>query len=255
MNIAKIKQYQVGQVVAYDNKDYGKIIKTIPNPMDSSKAQFYIIETGSSALLVTPDQLTQTIDKNAITVHHDDIYIFEQHIDTSKILDQLKKYNSDWGHQNNLANVESMLNYGFPKLDISALQLVMGVVEDVSSYVGNVESSMKTPAYTRHTEIVDFMNSRVKKHSRCGFLALPVGGKVLPHIDIGTYYKTKDRFHLSIYGEYDYTVGSTTVNIQPGTFFAFNNKTLHSAINTGNTTRITFVFDSPYENGKSVLCK
>ena len=43
---------------------------------------------------------------------------------------------------------------------------------------------------------------------RCGFLSLPVDGYVGAHIDEGTYYQTRDRYHLSIAGQYQYFVGN-----------------------------------------------
>jgi hypothetical protein len=78
------------------------------------------------------------------------------------------------------------------------------------------------------------------------FLALPVGEIVGSHIDEGTYYLTKDRYHLSIQGKYEYTVGDETTTIEPGTLFWFNNKLPHKAVNIGDNIRITFVFDVPH---------
>ena len=90
------------------------------------------------------------------------------------------------------------------------------------------------------------MGKYFKKLRRCGFLALPVGEIVGSHIDEGTYYLTKDRYHLSIQGKYEYTVGDETIIIEPGTLFWFNNKLPHKAVNIGNNIRITFVFDVPH---------
>ena len=63
------------------------------------------------------------------------------------------------------------------------------------------------------------------------------------HIDWGTYYLNKDRYHLSIQGRYRYTVGDESVEIEPGTFLWFNNKLEHGTENIGDETRITFVID------------
>jgi hypothetical protein len=122
----------------------------------------------------------------------------------------------------------------------------MGSVPTLADYVGNTESCIKTPAYDRHTEIIGFLKRNFKSFSRCGFLALPVGGEVKQHIDIGSYYLTRDRYHLSIYGEYEYTVGGESVIVKPGTLLWFNNKVLHGTKNVGDTTRVTFVFDVPH---------
>ena len=43
---------------------------------------------------------------------------------------------------------------------------------------------------------------------RCGFLSLPVDEIVGAHIDEGTYYLTRNRYHLSIVGRYQYFCGT-----------------------------------------------
>jgi mannose-6-phosphate isomerase-like protein (cupin superfamily) len=77
-------------------------------------------------------------------------------------------------------------------------------------------------------------------------LSLPVGGTVGKHIDMGSYYQTKDRYHLSIQGRYKYMVGDEEVIVEPGTLLWFNNKLMHGTENVGDCTRITFVFDVPH---------
>ena len=67
-----------------------------------------------------------------------------------------------------------------------------------------------------------------------------------PRIDQGTYYQTKDRYHLAIQGQYEYTVGGESVIVKPGTLLWFNNKLMHGTQNVGDCTRITFVFDVPH---------
>ena len=75
---------------------------------------------------------------------------------------------------------------------------------------------------------------------------LPVGGAVGSHIDDGTYYLKKDRYHLSLQGKYRYECNGEEHIIEPGTFFWFSNKLTHSALNVGDVDRITFVFDVPH---------
>ena len=81
---------------------------------------------------------------------------------------------------------------------------------------------------------------------RCGFLRLPIDGYVGAHIDEGTYYLTKDRYHLSITGQYQYFVGDESVIVDPGTLMWFNNKMPHGTVNLGDVPRIIFVFDVPH---------
>lgn len=174
------------------------------------------------------------------------IRIIKTGINVSKILAQLKQYPEDWGNQTKVEGVESMLDRGFPKVEAGVLQLVMGGVESLDQYVGDTEICVSTPAYNHHTEVISFLRRHFKKFSRCGFLSLPVGGSVGKHIDIGSYYQTRDRYHLSIQGRYIYTVGDESVTVEPGTLLWFNNKLPHGTENIGDCVRVTFVFDVPH---------
>ena len=173
------------------------------------------------------------------------IRIIETGINVSTILEQLKQHPEDWGSQKNIENTKQQDPTKYTTT-ADVLQLIMGGVSKENEYVGNTEICIKTPAYDRHTEILKFVNKRFKKLRRCGFLAIPVGDKVGLHIDEGTYYLTKDRYHLSIQGTYNYYCGDEMVVVEPGTLLWFNNKLPHGTENVGDCTRITFVFDVPH---------
>ena len=173
------------------------------------------------------------------------IRIIKTNIDVSKILEQLKQYPEDWGSQKTIENTEQLDPTEYT-VTVDVIQLIMGGVKTEDEYVGNTEICIKTPAYKKHTEILTYLEKYFKKLRRCGFLALPVNETVGSHIDEGTYYLTKDRYHLSIQGKYEYTVDDEVVIIEPGTLFWFNNKLPHKAVNIGNNVRITFVFDVPH---------
>ena len=174
------------------------------------------------------------------------IRIIKTGINVSKILKQIKDHPEDWGAQKSIEGTDSLLERGYPDLDIGVLQLVMGSVAKPEDFVGDSELSMPTPAYKHHPEIIGFLKRHFKKFDRCGFLSLPVGGEVGQHIDQGTYYLTRDRYHLSIQGTYRYTVGGESVVVEPGTLLWFNNKLMHGTHNIGDDVRITFVFDVPH---------
>lgn len=176
----------------------------------------------------------------------DNIRIIKTGINVSKILDELKRYPEDWGNQHKLKGADSMLNYGFPEVEAGVLQLVMGGVKSLDEYVGDTEICIPTPAYKKHTNVVGFLKRHFKNHSRCGFLSLPIGGTVGKHIDVGNYYQTRDRYHLSIQGRYKYMVGDEFVIVEPGTLLWFDNKLEHGTENVGDCVRITFVFDVPH---------
>lgn len=176
----------------------------------------------------------------------DNIRIIKTGINVSKILKQIKEHPEDWGAQKSIEGTDSLLERGYPYLDVGVLQLVMGSVLKPEDYVGDSELSVPTPAYKHHTEIIGFLKRNFKKFDRCGFLSLPIGGHVGQHIDQGTYYQTRDRYHLAIQGKYRYTVGGQSVIVEPGTLLWFNNKLMHGTENVGDEVRITFVFDVPH---------
>lgn len=173
------------------------------------------------------------------------IRIIKTGVDVSRILNQLQQYPEDWGSQKNIENTKQQDPTKYTTT-ADVLQLIMGGVETEEQYVGNTEICIQTPAYEKHTEIINYLRKYFKKLRRCGFLALPVGQIVGTHIDEGTYYLTKDRYHLSIQGKYEYNVGDERIIVEPGTLFWFNNKLPHSAVNIGDNIRITFVFDVPH---------
>lgn len=204
------------------------------------------------------------------------IRIIETGIDVSEIKKQLELYKEDWNSQQRLMQTSQMQHadlqsYGDNSVDVlkhqqeemdkiehidlehgehaevscevDVLQLVMGGVMNPDEDSRNTEICIPTPAFGKHTAILEFIKQRFRSLGRCGFLALPVGKEVGAHIDIGSYYLNKDRYHLSIQGRYRYNVDGEEAVIEPGTFFWFDNKKMHSSVNIGDETRITFVFD------------
>jgi len=176
------------------------------------------------------------------------IKILRKGIIVKKVLKQLEQYSEDWFIQRKGA--ESLLERGYADIEVGNLQLIMGVVIKKEDFVGDSELCKPTPAYYRHTEIIKIINSELPGRDihRCGFLSLPIDGYVGAHIDEGTYYHTRDRFHLSIASQYQYFVGNESVIVDPGTLLWFNNKIPHGTVNLGDETRITFVFDMPHGN-------
>jgi len=160
------------------------------------------------------------------------IKILKTGINVKKVVEQLKKYPQDWDHQKNLKDSQSLVDRGFADLPVSALQLIIGGVKHKDDFVGDSEINIKT-----------FKKADIH---RCGFLSLPVDEIVGAHIDEGTYYLSRNRYHLSILGRYQYFCGKETVIVEPGTLLWFNNKLPHGTVNIGDETRITFVFDIPH---------
>ena len=130
----------------------------------------------------------------------DNIKVIKSGIDVNKVIDQLDQYPDDWFIQRKGA--ESLLDRGYEDMDVGNLQLVVGAVKKKEDFVGDSELCKPTEAYDRHTEIIKIINKEFpgKEIYRCGFLSLPIDGYVGAHIDEGTYYLTRDRYHISIAG-------------------------------------------------------
>jgi len=174
----------------------------------------------------------------------DCIKVIKTKIDTKKIIHQLEKNPGDWGSQQKLKNVE-LKDPHTHITTVDVLQLIMGGIEKPGQVVGDTEICIKTPAYGHHSEIRKILKKEFgdKEIHRCGFLSLPVDEIVGAHIDEGTYYLTRDRYHLSISGKYQYFVGNESIIVEPGTLLWFDNKLPHGTVNIADEVRITFVFD------------
>ena len=79
---------------------------------------------------------------------------------------------------------------------------------------------------------------------RALFAKLQPHGRVYPHIDHGSYYALRHRFHLVMksQGSLMHCDGEEVV-MQEGELWEFNNKKRHEASNTSSESRIHLIFD------------
>jgi hypothetical protein len=162
-------------------------------------------------------------------------------LDVSNILQQVLDNPTDW------KSVSTYEHTGGDKDPPGFLPMIMAVVKDGEN-PKNSELLAMTPLAEHYPAIFNWLKSQgITRMARSAFFKLPVNSCVATHIDDGTYYLTKDRFHLSLQGRYLYTVDDEEHIIEPGTFFWFDNKKPHSALNVDSVDRITFVFDVPHD--------
>lgn len=149
----------------------------------------------------------------------------------------------DWNIVSTYSNITGDVNpYGF-------LPLVMASLPSINSNPKDCEYQQNTTLFDKYNEVHEWLRTwNIEQTSRAAFFRLKPGHSVGRHIDDGTYYLTRDRYHLSLQGEYLYEVDGEEHIIRPGTFFWFNNKLKHSAKNISSVDRITFVFDVPHSN-------
>lgn len=74
---------------------------------------------------------------------------------------------------------------------------------------------------------------------------LKPGGRIAPHIDEGAYSVAHNRLHFVLQAGRGSltTVGSQTLNLPPGTVWAFDHQQLHSAHNDDTSPRIHLIVD------------
>lgn len=89
----------------------------------------------------------------------------------------------------------------------------------------------------------DFTRDFGGELGRAMWVKLPPNKEVYPHIDEGTYYNCRDRFHLVVQGVYRYTVLNESQIFIPGDLWWFNNQLMHSAKNISAEDRIVLIFD------------
>ena len=169
------------------------------------------------------------------------IKIIKTGIDPKPFLEQIQPKHWKWVSQQ--TGVVGKKNpYGF-------LPLTMAKVKKGEN-PKNTEGLGNTVLYSHFTEVHKFWKEwNIQKTARAAFFKLQPDGRVGKHIDEGTYYLTKDRYHLSLQGRYHYTVGDEEMIVEPGTFFWFYNKVPHGAHNIGDIDRITLVWDTPHNEG------
>ena len=164
----------------------------------------------------------------------------EKNIDVRPFIDELKSNEHLWQMVSNIAT-----NIGGQKNPYGFLPLTMGVQIN-NENIKHSDKQQNTPAYEQFPVLRNWLKEHgCDKHSRAAFFKLKPEGIVGLHIDDGLYYKSRDRYHFSLQGEYEYWVGEEFYIIKPGTFFWFNNQIEHAARNILDVDRITFVFDVP----------
>lgn len=167
----------------------------------------------------------------------------QRNVDISQIKKQLDDNPDDWKAVSSFDNIAGLLE---PK---GFLPLVMACVTAEQPNPKNSELLQKTPLYDKYDAVTNWLTSQgIHKTARAAFMRLRPGESIGRHIDEGTYYLGKDRYHLAIQGTYMYEVEDEVHYIQPGTFFWFDNKKYHNSTNIGPDDRITFVFDVPHSD-------
>ena len=153
-----------------------------------------------------------------------------------EVMDSYADFDVDTRRQNEVAYHAQTKSY----------RLTQGVLGDAKD-IFHTEGIEKTNFYYDRPKCVEFLNGFSKTYgggiARVSLVLLPSGSDVTPHIDAGTYYESKDRFHLVINGSYMVQVGTDVQRFSEGELWFFDNKQVHSTRNNEQTERVSMIFD------------
>ena len=184
-------------------------------------------------------------ESSILNFDKDLIDIISRSVSIDKMLDEVNSMPNNWlikqARQKNISyqkDTESIIL-------VEAVPLILG---KGSERLFNSPVYKRTKEYNLYPAITSWLDSFAAEHhykiARVAIVKLKVGGTVGEHMDYGDYHKTRDRYHLCLDGEYLYSVLDRSEIITKGTLFKFNNKCVHSAVNTGTVPRICVIFDT-----------
>jgi len=159
------------------------------------------------------------------------IKILTTGIDVGGILKEINDNPADW-----LFDTKRQ-NKWYQQQHTQSIPLVKAHGDDPNSY-------KPTPLYDHYPETLRTLKAFYPVGlSRINIVKLTAGMRVYPHFDHGKYYETRNRYHLTVTGVYEYTVGDEIQLTQPGILFWFDNKQVHSSFNNSQNDRISVIFD------------
>jgi hypothetical protein len=179
------------------------------------------------------------------STNRDLIKIIDTNIDVSAMLEEVKLLEDNWAIFTKRQNAIEV------QKDTETIPLIRGMPISGLNWPESLWDSHtveKTDFYSQYPTITTWLDNYTSSNnlslSRVALVRLKVGGEVLPHIDVGEYYRKRNRYHLCIEGEYTYSVLAKTELIRPGTLMQFDNKNIHSSTHIGNIPRIAIIFDA-----------
>jgi len=133
--------------------------------------------------------------------------------------------------------------------ETNSIELRKGLRPDSTVRLEDCQESAKTAEWQRFpctTRILTELAAReAGELARAMLVRLKPQGRVLAHIDHGTYYARRDRYHLVILSAQgsEMQCDDERLVFAQGEFWCFNNKVMHQAFNRSNDWRIHLIFD------------
>lgn len=165
--------------------------------------------------------------------------IYNGFIDVSSFEEEIQQHSNNW-----LVNQSRQKTIPVQKYTENII-LVNGVIYGKPSQDKLNESQIyaKTELYKDYPKLTNWLENNFSGLARITIVKLKPLAIVEPHVDVGSYYEKRDRYHLVIAGKYEYTVGNEKIIAVPGMLFCFNNQLTHSSKNILNEDRISVIFD------------
>ena len=113
----------------------------------------------------------------------------------------------------------------------------------------DVHESRLAPAAAKFPRTLAYCESVAREQGgalgRATLVALLPKSRVFPHVDMGAYYRSRDRFHLVLTSPAGsrLTAGDETVVMHERELWVFNNKIRHWADNPSEESRVHLIFD------------
>ena len=169
----------------------------------------------------------------------------ETGIDVSELVEELAQHPEDWQY-NTYRQEDIEAQQHTETISLIGVHIPEGFTRwKANNAPGN--SLCSTPITNHYPKAMAWMRARFPlpdfSLQRCAYVKLKPLKEVYAHIDEGTYYAERERYHLSITGRYEYFVGDESLIVEPGTLFWFDNTIMHSSRNLEDEDRIVLVFD------------
>ena len=167
------------------------------------------------------------------------IFKFPYDIDISEIKTEIENNPNCWNFDTSRKNIYVQRNTDTIPIRAGKLKMGQRLWDSHESY-----DTVLKPYFPKTNAFIDYF---IKLYGgECGRVAivrLHQGKDVSKHIDVGDYYRKRDRFHLVIDGMYEYEVEGEKNVFSSGELFWFDSQKKHMARNLGLKERIVVIFD------------
>lgn len=167
--------------------------------------------------------------------------LMNKDIDVKPFMEELSAYQKPWSNMR-----AKLIAVHRDTLSVALRAAVVQLGEDINE----VQIDKKTSAYESFPKLTKFLETFAEEIqgalSRINIVSLKPSAQVYAHIDFGSYYSKRDRYHLVLQSPAGSKMlsGGEECVFQKGEVWWFDNKALHEAFNPSDGgERIHVIFD------------